>query len=172
MALGAVDSVHPRAMRPVRVAVGVPTHQHHAAFADIEVEAAINGGAIAPGEVERVFLLIMPLVEQRVAYPARQQARRGGGTEDHAAAGAARARDLLPQRIELGVGHPVLRVEQHIAIEAARLMLFQIIDEIAVADARPVEMTDQRLMMARLQIEGEGGVRRAGIAAPNACCAK
>ena len=60
------------------------------------------------------------------------------GAEDDAGAGACRARDLMPEGIERGVVHPVLRVEQHVAVEAVGRFVRQEADHVVVDDVDAV----------------------------------
>src|SRR5918994_6312182 len=86
------------------------------ALENIEMEAAVDRRSVALGELARQRLLIAPAPQQVGIEPARQQRRLGRGPEDHARARSGGAGYLMPQRAELGVGHPVLGIEQDIAV--------------------------------------------------------
>ena len=57
-----------------------------------------------------------------------------GSAEDDARAGLGRAHDLAPQRAELLVGHPVLRIEQHVGVERGRRLRGEMLGERGVHD--------------------------------------
>src|SRR5712691_11083458 len=84
---------------------------------NIEMEPAIDGGAVAAREVARLRGLVAPLPQQNIVDPAGQEARLGGRAEDDARARSRRAGDLSPKFVQLLVRHPVLRVEQDVAVE-------------------------------------------------------
>ncbi len=66
---------------------------------------------------QRFRLAIIPAGEQRIVDTAGQQGWFSGGTEDDACTGRGGAGDLRPELVELGVGHPVLGVEQDEAVD-------------------------------------------------------
>ena len=97
------------------------------------MEPAIDRRTIARGEGERLLRLIAPAVEQR------RRARRPGSRLGSAAVrkmtrAPGRAVRVIspPQGVELRVGHPVLRVEQHVTVERSVGPGLQILGERAV----------------------------------------
>ncbi len=108
----------------------------------------------------------IPRRRARRRHSARQQPLVRGGAEDHPRARPRRARDLRPQVREFGVVHPVLRVEQHVAIEARGRTVAQSLGERALGEADPIGARAQRLEIALLQVGRQRSVRAAGVAAP------
>src|ERR1700687_525032 len=108
------------------------------AFEKIQVEAAIDGGAIAPGQIARELGLVAPSLEHRAVETTGQQARHRGRAEYDARPRAGGARDLAPQGVELRIGHPVLSVEQDEAIKRSIGPRLQIFREGAVEHLDPV----------------------------------
>src|SRR5258708_27089474 len=88
---------------------------------NIEMEAAVNGRAVAPRKIARLRGLIAPLSQHRVIDPRGQWTGLGGRAENHARALARRAGDLPPKLIELLLRHPILSVEQDVAVERSIL---------------------------------------------------
>lgn len=69
-------------------------------------------------------------------------------------AGGCGTGDFRPQRIELLVIHPVLRIRQHIALFRAVCLIHQQISQRAVHDPAPGGVLPQRLEVLLLQIRG------------------
>ena len=63
----------------------------------------------------------------------------GRGAEQYARAGTGSAGDLRPQLVELAVVHPVLRIEQDIAVVAARIAPGEVIHHIGMAHIEPAD---------------------------------
>src|SRR5688572_19606860 len=88
----------------------------------IEMEAAIDRRAVHVAQDARALRLIGPALENVRLDAAGKDARLACGAEDDPGAGPGGAGDLAPQFSELIIAHPVLRIEQHVAIEALRRM--------------------------------------------------
>src|SRR6266851_1040734 len=105
---------------------------------NIEMEPAIYGGAVASREVARLRGLVAPLLQQNIVDPAGQEARLGGCAEDDARARPRRAGDLSPKLVQLLVRHPVLRIEQDVAVERSLRSALKVFGEGAVENFDPI----------------------------------
>src|SRR5262249_17455503 len=84
---------------------------------NIEMESAIDRGAVASHEIARLLDLIAPSSQQYIIDPAGQRTRLRCRAKDHPRALARRAGQLPPKFIELLVRHPILGIEQDVAIK-------------------------------------------------------
>src|SRR5208283_1503215 len=91
----------------------------------VEVEGAIDRGAILTRQLATALLVIAPARQKLGRKAARQQTLIGGGAEDHAGPGTGRAGDVLPKMAKSCVVHPILRVEQHVSVETGRRAAFE-----------------------------------------------
>src|SRR5262249_30222760 len=98
-----------------------------------KVESPIDGRTVALSEAARELRLIAPLSQQRLLEPAGEQAWRGGGAENDPRALPRRAGDLAPQLVQLRIRHPVLGIEQDVAIERGLRPALEIFREGAVS---------------------------------------
>src|SRR5579864_8874131 len=108
-----------RSMRSVASAV-IGRVRGLASGAAVDVEAAVDRRAIATEQAPGELGLGAPRLEQRGRQRRLQRRETAGRAEDHARLGLRRAADLLPEFRELRRPHPVLRVEQHVAVHALR----------------------------------------------------
>src|SRR5499427_10830203 len=130
------------------------------------MESAVDRGAVALHEIARLLGLVAPLRQYNVIEPPGQKARRGGRAEDDARARACRAGDLAPQFVELLVRHPVLRVQQDVAIERPVGPALEIFREGKIEDFDAIGPRADRFEMPLFQIWGQraGWLVRIGTA--------
>ena len=84
----------------------------------IDMKAAINGRPVALPKLARARFEILPLVQDLAVHPAGKNGLRSRRPENHPGIGRGRPRYGPPQGVELNVGHPVLRIEQHKPVNA------------------------------------------------------
>src|SRR3546814_2203701 len=89
-------------------------------------------------------LVVPPAVEQRRRQVVGQDGLLAGGAEHHLRARPGGAQDLRPQLVHLPAVHPVLGVQQHIAVEAGRRLLGQPRGDRGLADLRAPDGPPQR----------------------------
>src|SRR5580700_3573487 len=87
------------------------------ALEHVEMKAAVDRRAVACGKVTGLLGLVAPTLEHGGMDATGQQARFSCGAENDARSRPRRTGNFLPQRIELDIAHPVLRIEQHIAVQ-------------------------------------------------------
>src|SRR5271165_3919535 len=91
----------------------------------VEVEGAIDRGAIPTRQLATALLVIAPARQKLGRKATRQQTLIGGGAEDHAGPWTGRAGDVLPKIAKSCVVHPILRVEQHVSVKTGRRAAFE-----------------------------------------------
>ncbi len=109
--------------------------------------------------------MIGPAVKQVGRHAAWQQRGLGRSAEQHAGAGPRGAGDLLPQRVELGIGHPVLRIEQDIAIARGIGQRGEMLGEIGVKHGHAAGAGAHGVPVPGLEIGRQRPITIAGIAA-------
>src|SRR5215472_1124558 len=86
----------------------------------IDVEAAVDRRAVAAEEARGEVGLRAPGLEQRRRQRGFERREAPRGAEDHAGTRPRRAADLLPEARELRRAHPILRIQQDVAVHALR----------------------------------------------------
>src|SRR5579871_1806802 len=122
---------------------------------NIEMESPVDRRAVASREFERSLGFVAPARQNAVIEATRQQARRRGRAEDDARTLACRAGDFSPQLIQLLIRHPVLRVEQDVAVDRLVWLALEVFGERAIEDADPVRTRPYGLEMRLFQIGGQ-----------------
>src|SRR5689334_618435 len=131
----------------------------------VAVEAAVDGRAVLRRPLTAGLAVVGKARKQRAGNAAGQDRLLAGGAEDDAGAGPSRAHDLSPQRVQLRVRHPVLRVEQHVGVERGGRQAAKMLGEGGVHDRDVADARAQNIEALALQVGRERGCTPARVAA-------